>query len=371
MHKKLITILIGFTMAALLGCNDNNPIAPSTGSSSSMADVLLSSSSSAEPVDLGAIPTAELLPWNGYQAAYSIIMDDFCMGTTSSLTQAEADAYARGLVISVALVTGSCSEEEWAVAKTMVEHGSEIVNHSDSHTNAEMLTATDIEIEAGHSTALIQEKTGVRPEFFGYPFDFATNEFQDALKSLGYLGSRSYNKRSHSNQGFNKTTLVDGFKVEYDARQNAANLQYQVYGMQEYVDLAIEKQMWAIRETHGVADNSYGYWENDEFISHLDYLASQQNAGKLWVTTPSKALRYVQLAKQLTWEFVATPTAYEVHWTTIADSLTKYATPIKLRFSGNWTVQQNDIDMGAMRADGFTSVSVNPALGILRLIPLP
>lgn len=75
------------------------------------------SSSSQMSVELGEVPAMDMLEWNGAKGAYSIIMDDFCLGTTTSLQWAASEANSRGLPIAFAVVAGNCDESDWETAK--------------------------------------------------------------------------------------------------------------------------------------------------------------------------------------------------------------------------------------------------------------
>ena len=344
---------------------------------------LNTSSSSALPVVLGAKPTITVLPWNGAQGAYSIIMDDYCLQTSKSLQWADSVAYSHQLSIAFAVVAGRCTADDWAKAVVMIKHGSEAVNHSDKHTCSDpahcqgstpwLAGSAQLFYEVDTSTRLIQTNTGIRPTFFGYPFDVATDVTQDALKSLGYLGSRSYTHRNHSYGGLNQwiPSYFDGFTTDYDARMPTAMAASQMFGMNEIADSAITTKAWAVRETHGVADNSYAPWTQSEFIDHIEHLAALRDQGKLWVAPPSKVIRYIDLTAQLQWNISVASDAYEVQWNTAIDSLTRYAVPLRIQVSGSWKAVQAGKDLGATSAAGATLISVDPSQGTLRLIPAP
>ena len=77
------------------------------------------------------------------------------------------------------------------------------------------------------------------------------------------------------------------------------------------------------------------------------------------------------LTKQLTWNVVATPSAYEVQWSTAADTLARYAVSLRVQVSGSWKATQGGADLGATVSAGQTLLSVDPSQGTLRLIPSP
>lgn len=367
-QKKYVCAMLTFFA---MSCSESTPIAnlasSDEGVSSNSQEL---SSSSQMSVELGEVPAMDMLEWNGAKGAYSIIMDDFCLGTTTSLQWAASEANSRGLPIAFAVVAGNCDESDWETAKAMVENGNEAVNHSWSHTNSETWTAEDLEKELLASTETIGLQTGVRPTFFGYPFDFATTASQSYLQGIGYLGSRSYNKRSYANGDFNTLALKNGFTVEYDARHPASGAQYQHYGMDEYVDVAVQKGTWALRETHGVDDGSYGEWAVDEFSAHLDYLAKLQEEGKLWVATPSHVIRHIFLKRLLTWDVNETSSSFEITWTSSSADLEKYGTDIVFAIDREWSAMQNGSELPCRYQDGRTLISVNPSLGPVQIVPL-
>ncbi len=378
LRKIAYPLALGTIAIQLSGCflDSSSPTAATTPTDSSIA---LGSSSSADlsssasvvvPVELGAAPTLAVLPWNGAKAAYSIIMDDYCSGTTESLRWADSVAFARQISVGFAIVAGSCQQTDWDIAKAMIAHGSEPVNHSLTHSDPATWAAGTEEITA--STQAILVNTGVLPTFMAYPFDKATVTTQADLVAQGYLGARNYVTRTYGGKGFNSIASFNGIKAEYDARQPAApdpNAVYQLYGMDAYADQAVTKGAWALRETHGVEDGSWGEWTKTEFIAHFDHLAMLQNQGDLWVAPPSKVIRYVNLAKQATWNLVAAPDAYEVQWGTSADTLARYGVPLRIQVSGTWKAFQGGVDLGATANAAGTVISANPALGTVRLVP--
>ncbi len=370
--KNVKITYVGAMLAILaMSCSESSPAATSgaddgTTSSSVSQDM---SSSSSSVVELGEVPAVEVLAWNGAKGAYSIIMDDYCLGTTASLQWAASEANNRGLPIAFAVVAGNCDESDWQSAKAMVENGNEAVNHSWSHSKSDTWTSEDLAQELLASSETIASQTGVRPTFFGYPFDFATTAAQTILQENGYLGSRSYNKRLYANGDFNTQAMKNGFTVEYDARHPESGAQYQHFGMDEYANVAVEKGAWALRETHGVDDGSYGEWTADEFVAHLDHLAMLQAQGDLWVATPSHVIRHVFLKRLLSWDVVTASSAFEIQWTTSIDDLDKYGNEMVLAVDRNWSATQNGNELSCRYLDGRTWISVNPSLGSVRIVP--
>jgi hypothetical protein len=386
--RKAILAFSSFACANLLyGCfESNSPTAVPSSSSdlsetgiSSSSEVPQASSSSVVPVELGVAPSISILPWNGAQGAYSIIMDDYCFGTTKSLQWADSIAFARQMSIGFAVVASKCQVADWAKATEMILHGSEPVNHSSKHTCADpsrcngatpwLAGSTQLALEIDSSTQTIETNTGFRPTLFGYPYDVATDETQAELFALGYFATRSYTHRNHSYGGLNHAAYFDGFALDYDARAPLAQIANQSFGMDEFADSAVSTGTWALRETHGVADNSYGPWTQAEFIAHFDHLAALRDQGKLWVAAPSKVIRYINLSSQATWNLVTAPDAFEIQWSTPVDTLARYGVPLRIQVTGAWKAFQAGIDLGATATATGTLISVNPALGTLRLVP--
>ena len=325
-------------------------------------------------------PTLQVLPWNGYQGAYSWTMDDFCSVTTSSLQWADSVAHARNLSFGFAIVTGSCKASDWAIAKAMVAHGAEPINHSFTHSCPDSSlckggpgwNAAAIQLETDSSTRLIQANTGYRPTFFTYPFGPGTLPAQASLVKQGYMGQMSYNLRSYANNGLNPFPIADGLKVEYDGRQPAApdpSAKYQLFGMDPYADSAVSRKAWALRATHGVGDASYAPWTQAEFIKHLDHLAALRDRGLLWVATPSVVLKYCGMANALAWNLTLDAAGFHVQWTTPPELLAKYAGNLRVRVTGSWSVTQAGTKLTTTLDSLGTLVSVNPAAGNLTLLP--
>ena len=349
------------------GSSNSTGISSNVAASAGSSGLAQTSSSNSIPISLGATPVVTVLPWNGAKGAYSLIMDDYggwgAGGTRSAtpLIWAESEAYARQLTMAVAVIT-TCTHDEWLALKLMIQHGSEAVNHSLTHVASEDPTA---------STQLMKDSLGVSPTFYGYPYDISTPAIQATLKALGYLGSRSSNvDTSWPFRQFNAPTLTDGFSIVFDGRRPPPpGTYYYSDKMDEYADSAVAKGMWAIRETHGIADGTYGEWSSQaEFSSHLDHLAALRDQGKLWVAPPSRVLRYLNLANKGTWSVARTADAYEVHWSNPADTLARYAVPLRLQVCGSWSASQGGVDLGATTTAGQTFVSVDPSQGNLRLV---
>jgi hypothetical protein len=361
----------------IISCNS------STASNDSPKEEVIMSSSSitSEPIPQYAAPGSEpalnLLPWNGAQGAYSIIMDDFCAATTNSLAWAATEASNRGFGIGFAVIAGQCDEAEWEIARQLIVLGSEAINHSLRHSCADItkcngttpwITGSDaLFSEVDSSTQLIEVNTGVRPTFFGYPFDVAHDDAQKRLQELGYLGSRSWSHRTYTSGGFNRLNMINGFRVEYDARQPANMAQYQNYEMDDYATQAASKQAWAIRETHGIDDGSYGAWTAAEFTAHLDHIAQLQTQKQLWVAPPSTVLKYVNLSQQLTWTTQQLENAWQVIWSTPADTLQKYNTNIRISIPGNWVGFQNSAPLESYPSATSTDILVDPSKGNISL----
>jgi hypothetical protein len=287
-------------------------------------------------------------------------MDDFCLATTTSLRWADSAAYARNMSIGFAIVTGSCQATDWATAKIMLGHGSEPVNHSFSHAAG----ATPVGLEVDSSTHMIETNTGFRPTFFGYPMDEGSDAAQAELKALGYLGSRSTTYTVWTDARFNKVAGFNGFTLAYEPKSSPT------YPQLSYADSAVARGVWGLHESHGVADNSYNQWTSHaEFETHLDHLAALRDKGDLWVAPPSKVIRYIKLSTLATWTLVQATGAFEIHWTTPADTLARYSVPLRLQVCGEWTATQSGTSLNATLSGGQTKISANPSLGTVRITP--
>jgi peptidoglycan/xylan/chitin deacetylase (PgdA/CDA1 family) len=278
----------------LIGCGsartDNGP--PAGGGSGG----------SAAGSDLGLIAVEGISTWKGNAtAAYSIIHDDACDYILDSLFDvAEPALTARGLHAGFGAIVERCAERNvWDRLEVMVAHGHEILCHSWDHKDFVANDPTtnappDLSLEIDRATMVLAENLpDQKLQYFIFPFDSFSQSMIAHLGSVGYVGARAGIK------GVNPPDFPDPLRGNFDVYNDENSIYYPQFSdvNKAYVDDAIAKGGWAIRELHGIQDTSWEPVPTADYMAHLDYVKGKVDSGELWVDTPS-AVSHYRFARQ-------------------------------------------------------------------------
>jgi len=247
--------------------------------------------------DLGAIAVEGISTWRGNTtAAYSIIHDDACDNTLDSLFDvAEPALTARGLHAGFGAIVERCAERNvWDRVEVMVAHGHEILCHSWDHKDFVAIDPTtnappDLALEIDQATMILAENVpDQKVQYFIFPFDSFSQSMIDHLGAIGYTGARAGAK------GVNPPNFPDPLRGEFDVYNDENSIYYPQFSdvNKAYVDDAIAKGGWAIRELHGIEDTSWEHIPTTDYLAHLDYVKAKVDSGELWVDTPSTVSHY-------------------------------------------------------------------------------
>lgn len=297
------------------------------------------------------IPKAAITPWkHGAQHADSLFHN-------------------RDLAFGFGIIAGSCQAPQWATALRLMAHGHEPLNHSWAHSCPRNETWCQgpgwsgrilaKEVDSAH--AAIERNLKHRPLFYLFPFDIWEPAHLDHLKSLGYLGARSGSRRDINQPGF-----TDFFDLHFDAFHPRANKQFQMFSLDDLVDSALKAGGWAIRETHGVADGSYGALAVDTLRNHLEFVRAHRDAGRLWVAPPTTVLKYRKQA--MAWIPAVKPekTGWSIYWnrpdldTALFDG---EVTVALTGFPGSLAARQGSKPIDLIRQQESLLISVRPHRG--------
>lgn len=158
--------------------------------------------------------TASIATWkNDATGCYNIIHDDYGDRAVDGIWKyADTICSNRGIVFTIGAITSSCEESrsintysspyDYAKNVMMDQHGHEIMNHSHTHSCAvgragwgenwgSNASSPDFETELSTSTTSIFDNTGHYPRYYIFPYDRFTDNANDRLKELGYIGSRT------------------------------------------------------------------------------------------------------------------------------------------------------------------------------------
>ncbi len=238
--------------------------------------------------DVGVITIEEVAPFRGAAAgAYTIMHDDLCDYTIDSLFDiAEPELNARGLHAAFGAIVERCVERDlWTKVHALVDEGHEIMNHSWTHLDIGQGASFSEQIDQAQT--VLDENLPSPSSFFIFPYDSFTDDAVNHLGSIGYLGARAGTK------GLNEPDFTDALRVKFDV-YGGENSIYESQGdiLKYYVDLAISERGWAVRELHGIADQTFFPVPVEDYKAHLDYVASKVESGELLVDTPTNIIHY-------------------------------------------------------------------------------
>lgn len=243
--------------------------------------------------DLGALTVESVATWKGdAKAAYTIIHDDVCDYNIDSLfTVADPELNQRGLRAAFGAIVQRCQERNlWSNLELLREHGHEVINHSWDHKDlVREAAAAPLSVQMDQANRVLNENlVNQQTSFFIFPYDSFDDAAVAHLGALGYLGARA------GMRGVNAPTFADGLRVMFDVYgPDKASLYWEQPDiLKYYVDQAVAQGGWAVREFHGVGDMTFGPVPLADYRVHLDYVKTKQDAGELWVDTPTAVLRY-------------------------------------------------------------------------------
>ncbi|NRR33528.1 hypothetical protein HSX11_25460 [Oxalobacteraceae bacterium] len=251
-------------------------------------------------VDLSAQRTTD---WQyGADAAYSIVFDDYCgWANDEGQKLAESELSKRGLVASWGVMAGSCGDpawsSHWSVLKGFVQRGHEVFNHSWDHGHpmaadwaSNKWGGNDLEIRQS-SEKVSAMLDGYKMQFFGFPFDVATEEQLNYLKAMPqYLGTRTPNYWQAD--GVNETAFADPFRLRFQVYMQAQQDSADPASLHNYLSRSVTARGWGMRVFHSVQDGYYESAPLEQFQQHLDEVQAKVADGKVWVGTTSEVLKY-------------------------------------------------------------------------------
>ncbi len=297
-------------------------------------------------------PTAAFATWkDNRKAAYTIIHDDYGDVTTPGIAKyADTIAFNRGIRINFGAITSVTDALGWTDAKRLITHGHEIINHSHSHRCALggaswcTDTYTDLGLELGTSTQLIEQNTGQRPRFFIHPYDVFNENIHAYLKNIGYLGARAGTQAA-----VNAPTFSDYFHLNYYVYEPGFSLAQLNTGLLA----AVASGGYAVQELHGIQDDSWGMVTVANYRSHLNLVKDKINTGDVWASSLGEVITYrIQRgAYTPTAVYNATAKTVTVNFAPIAGQTVNTAvlkSPVTINvglpglpYAGNLTVTQN------------------------------
>lgn len=325
---------------------------------------------------------ARVTDWkNAASAAYSIQFDDYC-GWSNDAGQllGEQELALRQLVAGFGVMPGSCGDPAWSPhwpnLQAFINRGHEVFNHSYDHGHPldadwayRKWGGNDLEIR--ESTVLAASQLGgYRMQFFGFPFDVASDEQLQYLKARPqYLGTRTPNYWQAN--GVNAKSFADPFRLRFQVYANADQGSSNPASLHNYLSETIAQQGFGLRVFHSVVDDYYESVPLEAYRQHLDEVKAQVDAGQLWVGTVSDVLKY-RFAREHCTLRPAQPVALGLllSFDNQAAGCSKYSTPVTVAISGAsgaFSAWQGGRELPVVQRNGAVLVTADPRGGAVLL----
>lgn len=318
---------------------------------------------------------------NDARAAYSIEFDDYC-GWSNDAGQVlgEQELAKRQLVAGFGVMAGSCGDPAWSPhwpnLQAFVGRGHEVFNHSFDHGHPldadwayRKWGGNDLEIRA--STELVAERlNGYRMQFFGFPFDVASDEQLAYLKARPqYLGTRTPNYWQAN--GINDKAFADPFRLRFQVYAKADQGSDNPAALSNFLRDTIAQQGFGLRVFHSVNDGYYESVPLNAYQQHLDEVKNAVDGGQLWVGNVSEVLKY-RFAREHCAMRAPQPVALGLLLTFDNESAAcrKYATPLTLVISNTATMfaaSQGGRELPLRFVNDKILLQVDPAQGAVLL----
>jgi hypothetical protein len=376
---------------------------------------------------------------NNAAAAYTILHDDVCDGSkgppahgTYGIFDYWQEAAQRGLRIGLGAVALECTDQPTTVdfLRATLDAGYEVFSHSWFHCDhtlgpeqcevwsdaaGQLLPLPQVYPELGldtraklvdyemqHSRAWLADRgnAGASPDFYSFPYDIFDEFAIGRLPVAGYIGGRGGNRNisTINNWHINPDPVQGGdplvdFRVtfdEYNAADTLGNPQntsdYDPPSLANYLSAVANGGLggWGVQVLHGIEDASFGTVALDLYRSHLDSVRALQDQGRIWVATPTEAIRYRRtnyhcgLARANADAVISVDANGNLGFPGLADpACAAYATEVTLVVTlpagvGAVTATQNGnaLLVRADAAPGKVQVTANPVLGTINLQPV-
>lgn len=281
----------------------------------------------------GQVVPSSIATWkNDADGAYSIIHDDYGDSGVDGIWQyADTIAFNRGLKFTFGAITKSCEASrningysnpyDYAKQVMIEQHNHEIINHSHHHNCAlnsgwspcdftgwgEVPGSASWIDNLNYSTTSIEANTGHYPRYYIYPYDVFTDEANEELESLGFIGSRTgwsnfgehaeyhrygYNLNDEADFYPNTTGFFRTAVQVFGAAEASLSLDDKRDFLNASIDAAINNNEWVNRELHNVGPTGWGAVEVEPYREHLNYVQEKVETGEIWMGTISEVLTY-------------------------------------------------------------------------------
>ncbi|MEC4718506.1 polysaccharide deacetylase family protein [Noviherbaspirillum sp. CPCC 100848] len=209
------------------------------------------------------------------QAAASYTFDD---GYASSPAIASLFEQA-GVRATFYIIPGLVAATDWGIWQDLSRRGHEIGNHSMTHPNftAAPMTEQMLESEIVQSQRLIEQKVGVRPLTFAFPYHLST--------------ARAMALAEQSHMAVRKTANgEDSYRFAYFDTDRGTDLAGTLRTVNRQLDEAVQAGGWFVAGGHGIDGDGWSPVTTGFIQQHLAHAAT--HAPRLWSDTFANVSRY-------------------------------------------------------------------------------
>jgi len=235
---------------------------------------------------------------NNAKAAFSIVHDDFGTYNAQGIQNyADTICKRKNLVFTTAAIINECDDKDWEIAKKLISHGHQIVNHTMSHRCGVAHDwcmfgnwgPADFGYEIDSADIILEKRLGLKNHFMIFPFDLHTDTMISHLKEKKYWGARA-GVLNEVNTLQNIDFLHLNFAEHFPQNKPDSSLN-------AYIKKTIQNQAWGIQTIHGVEDFSWGKLSLIEYQIFTDTLSKLQKRGTLYIGTLETITNYINLQK--------------------------------------------------------------------------
>lgn len=184
-----------------------------------------------------------------------------------------------GLRATFYIIPGIISADGWAMWQGMAKKGHEIGNHSMTHPDFVNTIMSDQQLdnEINGAQKLIEQKLGIRPQTFAFPYHLYTD--------------RAWKAAQQNHFAVRKMDLDDpGYQFAFFDTDHGTDLAGTLMRVNRQLDEVVTAGGWFVAGGHGIDGDGWSPVTTDFLQRHLTHAA--QYSPKLWTDTFANISRY-------------------------------------------------------------------------------
>jgi peptidoglycan/xylan/chitin deacetylase (PgdA/CDA1 family) len=184
-----------------------------------------------------------------------------------------------GLRATFYIVPGLVANTDWTIWQDLSRRGHEIANHSMTHPDFVATPMTDqmLDTEIVQSQRLIEQRVGVRPLTFAFPYHLSTPRAM-ALAQQSHMAVRMMDNGE------------PGYRFAFFDTDHGTDLAGTLSTVNRQLDEAVQGNGWFVAGGHGIDGDGWSPVTTDFLQKHLAYAGTY--ASSLWIDTFANVSRY-------------------------------------------------------------------------------